>query len=183
MKLKKVINLFGGPNTGKSTLASGLFYKMKINGFSVECPGEYAKDCIFEGRKNLLLEDQLYIFTKQHRKLFRLKDEYEYIIMDSPILLSTIYYQEESFYNKALFRGLVRSTFHNYPNLNFYLTNNGGIEYETAGRYQTQTEANHIANMIKEDLYFNDIEYTDVLSGVELDYFFNLVVDKIKEIN
>ena len=32
MKLKQVINLFGAPGCGKSTIASGLFYKMKING-------------------------------------------------------------------------------------------------------------------------------------------------------
>ena len=39
--MTKVINLFGGPGAGKSTIASGLFYHMKIAGYNVEMTGEW----------------------------------------------------------------------------------------------------------------------------------------------
>ena len=32
----KVINFYGGPNSGKSTKAAGLYYKMNMAGYSVE---------------------------------------------------------------------------------------------------------------------------------------------------
>ena len=38
-----VINLIGSPGTGKSTLASELFSKMKWQGYDVELVSEYAK--------------------------------------------------------------------------------------------------------------------------------------------
>lgn len=47
----KVINLFGGPGIGKSTLAAGLFEHMKIAGFNVELVNEYAKDMVWEQRE------------------------------------------------------------------------------------------------------------------------------------
>jgi adenylate kinase family enzyme len=66
--MMKVINLFGGPGSGKSTLAAGLFERMKIQGLSVELVTEYAKDMVWERRGNIL-DDQLYILAKQHRRL------------------------------------------------------------------------------------------------------------------
>ena len=67
----KVINLFGGPGVGKSTTASGLFYEMKKARLEVELVTEYAKDAVWEGRTSLL-DDQIYIFAKQQRRISRL---------------------------------------------------------------------------------------------------------------
>lgn len=108
------INIFGAPGCGKSTTVAGLFYRMKCDGMSVELVSEYAKGCVFENRMYLIKEDQLYIFTKQHRALFRIKDTYDYAIMDSPIVLSSIYRSYDSFYEKEMFDNLVFSTFDNY---------------------------------------------------------------------
>ena len=38
-----VINFWGGPNSGKSTQAAGLFHRMKADNYSVEVVNEYAK--------------------------------------------------------------------------------------------------------------------------------------------
>lgn len=115
----KVVNIFGAPSSGKSTAAAGLFWRMKCAGMSVELVSEYAKSCVFEDRMNLLNEDQLYIFAKQHRALFRIKDTYDYAIMDSPIILSSIYRKPESFYDEEHFNDLLLSTFNKYDNINF----------------------------------------------------------------
>ena len=39
----KVINLWGSPGSGKSTVAAGLFYRMKMADYNVEliCQGRY----------------------------------------------------------------------------------------------------------------------------------------------
>ena len=61
--MTKVINLFGGPGAGKSTIAAGLFYNMKIAGYNVERADEWIKDKVYEGTK-YPFKDQLYTFAK-----------------------------------------------------------------------------------------------------------------------
>ena len=85
-----VINLFGGPGLGKSTIASGLFYRMKVAGFQVESVTEYAKDVVWD-QAPTKFSDQLYITAKQNRKLWRLQDQVEWIVSDSPLLLGLHY--------------------------------------------------------------------------------------------
>jgi len=145
MRLKKVINLYGGPGTGKSTIAAGLFYKMKSNRHSVEYVSEYAKELTYEDRLNVLEEDQLYIFAKQHRKMFRLRNKVDYMICDSPLLLSTIYASiMTEFYNEEAFKKLIVSTNNNYPSVDIFLLRNLEYEFETKGRNQNEEESTAI---------------------------------------
>lgn len=137
----KVINLFGGPCTGKSTLAASLFAKMKVAGYNVELVTEYAKDLTWEERHNILEKDQLYIFTKQHRKLLRIKDNVDYAITDSPLPLSIFYnsLNPTSFYPQQIFNELVLSVYNKYANVNFFLVPT--FVYQEDGRNQTRGEA------------------------------------------
>ena len=85
----KVINLFGGPGSGKSTTAAALFSNLKRLDFKCELVTEYAKDVEYEGRSNIF-EDQLYITAKQNRRLKRLQDYHislDYAITDCSLLL------------------------------------------------------------------------------------------------
>jgi Chromatin associated protein KTI12. len=61
-----VVNFWGGPNSGKSTQASGLFHKMKTNGYNVEVVNEYAKMCVWEDQLDKL-KDQLYSSISQRQ--------------------------------------------------------------------------------------------------------------------
>jgi nicotinamide riboside kinase len=175
MKLKKVINIFGAPGVGKSTLASGLFYRMKVNGFSVEFVTEYAKECVFEERFNIIKEDQLYVFANQNRKLFRLIDQYEYVIMDSPLILSNVYIQKNSFYNVSKFSTLVTSTFNRYPNLNYFISLNDNFNFEQEGRVHSMEQSKHLENEIKEMLKENEIEIVNCDRA--LDFIFNHITN------
>jgi hypothetical protein len=128
----KVINLWGGPGSGKSTTAAGLFYEMKKAQLNVELVTEYAKDMVWEGRHNVL-EDQIYIFAKQQRRISRLKGHgIEWVITDSPIALGLVYLKEGSL--SSSFHDLVMEVFNSFNNHNFLLQRN--FTYNPVGRNQ-----------------------------------------------
>lgn len=159
-----IINLFGGPNTGKSTTASGLFYWMKIHGFNVELVTEYAKDMTWENRHNILA-DQLYILAKQNRRLERLRDKVDYVITDSPLILG-LNYTPEQYYDH--FEPLVFDAWKTYDNKNFYLSNNGDLTYNEAGRNQNRDQAIALDKKIWNFLQKNNVSFDEILVNPEI---------------
>jgi hypothetical protein len=132
----KVVNIWGGPGVGKSTAAAGLLYEMKKKGLNVEIAMEYAKDAVWEKRYNIL-DDQIYIFAKQHRRISRLKDSgIEWVITDSPIPLGLVYLRPNVLSEN--FNRLVMEVFDQYTNHNFLLRRN--FNYNPIGRNQKDEE-------------------------------------------
>lgn len=179
-KTKAIINFFGGPGIGKSGIAAGVFYRMKEANLSVELVSEYAKELVFEERKKVLEQDQLYVFALQHRKLYRIFNCYDYIIIDSPVLLSYLYYDEEkSFYSKDVFKNLVTDVFDKYPNYNFLLTRNGDHRFEQEGRVQTYEQSLHIDHKIKNFLDDHKYKYyTMPVNGKTVDDVVDFFIEK-----
>lgn len=138
----KVINLYGGPSSGKSTQASGLFYKMKQQGYNVELVNEFAKECVWENNVPML-KDQLWVLAHQHRKLVRLSGKVDYIITDSPVLLSVAY---RTVYDGPMYTEsidvLAKECYEMYDNLNIYL--NRTTEFTEEGRAQDLEHSIHI---------------------------------------
>ena len=56
----KVINLVGGPGSGKSTAMAGVFYNLKRLGVNCEMVTEYVKDKVWE-ESFKTIEDQFYL--------------------------------------------------------------------------------------------------------------------------
>jgi len=92
--LTKVINLFGGPGSGKSTMATSVFALLKMHDVNCEYVSEYAKDLVWEGKDRLMNTDPLYIFSKQHLRQRKLENKVEIVITDSPLLMSLVYYRD-----------------------------------------------------------------------------------------
>ena len=158
-----VINLFGGPGTGKSTTAAGLFYEMKSQGYRVELVTEFAKDLVYQ-ESYFRLKDQLMILARQNHKLWVLKDKVDYAIVDSPLLLSQHYYQDNGDYSEQLFKDFVLDTYNRYDNLNIFLQRN--IEehpHQEYGRLQTLDEAIEIDKSIKDILDSVNAHYKPIL--------------------
>ena len=58
MKETLVVNLFGGPGTGKSTMMAGIFAKLKSLGY--ECL-EFAKELVWENRLETFSDEAILI--------------------------------------------------------------------------------------------------------------------------
>lgn len=133
----KVVNLFGGPGSGKSTRAAELFAYAKKQGENVELVTEYAKDMVWEDRANIL-DDQLYILGKQNRRLHRLRGAVDYVITDSPLLLGAYYARANYF---RTFRALAIEVFESYDNINVFLLRPPRETYRKVGRLQDYQSA------------------------------------------
>jgi nicotinamide riboside kinase len=136
-----VVNLFGGPGTGKSTLAAALFSNLKIKGVNVELVTEFAKDLVWSER-NKELQDQVYILGKMYHKLWRLKDKVDVVVIDSPLPLCVYYDQGKTPGMEEFVVGL----FNQFKNINILLERN--FPYQQEGRYQDESGAVKVHNDI-----------------------------------
>lgn len=155
----KVINMFGGPSSGKSTIAAGLFYFMKLRGYNVELVTEYAKDLVYSDRLALLDDQQEYIFTKQNYRMHRLRDKVDWIVTDSPLLLSCVYVNDD-WPSAKTFRQLVIETFGRYDNINIFL--NRPSIFQREGRVHNLEQSMKIDDKIKFWLSKINAHYTTI---------------------
>jgi len=128
-----VVNIFGGPCSGKSTMAAGIFYDLKREHIECELALEVAKEYLWE-RREFTFDDQIYLFAKQYHRLFRLFGQVQVIITDCPILLSVVYDKEQ----RPTFEQLIVEEHNKMWTYNVYLHR---IQpYNTKGRVATHTE-------------------------------------------
>lgn len=119
----KVINLFGNPGSGKSTIAAYLYSELKARGMEVELVTETAKDLVWDEDWKRL-SNQMYVFSTQLHRVDRLIGKVEYVITDSPILLQIGYYKERHLPAPKQFKKLCMAYNRRYNNINIWLKNN-----------------------------------------------------------
>ena len=137
MRKPIIVNLFGGPSSGKSTTAAGIFHKLKMQGINCEIVTEFAKHMTWKEDFNTL-KNQVYVHAKQHDRMFHLVDKVDVIITDSPTIMGLIYCDWNVF--PKSFETLVVDLFNNQgENMNYLLRR--AKPYQTAGRSQTEDEA------------------------------------------
>lgn len=169
--MTKIINLFGAPGSGKSTLVAGLFHEMKIAGYNCELVTEYAKDMVWEERFNIF-QDQIYILGKQNRRLLRLTDKVDYVLTDSPVLMGIAYMVKTPY--DTILKQLIVEVFNSYNNLNVFI--NRSHDYQQIGRNQNVDESDVLADQIKKLLREFDIPFIELDSSYATpDTLLNLV--------
>ena len=119
----KIINLFGNPGSGKSTIAAYLFSELKRRNIEVELVTEVAKDYVWQ-EDSKSLSNQVLIFAEQLKRIDRLIGKVKYIITDSPLLLQIGYYKERKLPNSKAFTKLCKAYNNRYNNINIYLKSN-----------------------------------------------------------
>lgn len=153
-KKGRIINLFAGPGTGKSSTCAALFAELKYRGYNTEMVLEYAKDAAWERRGHKVFQAQEYIFGKQHFRLSRVAEEVQFAITDSPIFLSIVYAKPGYLPSLSL---VIREAYDQYENINILLKRNK--PYNPKGRLQNEEEARQ-----------KDIEIQDVLDKQNVPY-------------
>lgn len=164
MKETIVINLIGGPGSGKSTIASGLFYSLKKNGIDCEMALEFAKDKVWE-ESYRTLDDQIYVFGKQYHRLWKLLGKVDVIITDSPLILSAIYNKEQSDY----FEDFIIEQFKKFNNKVYFIERNPS-QYQENGRMQNLEEAIEIDEKILDILKRNNISFINIINEKAVDF-------------
>lgn len=169
----KVINLFGGPSSGKSTTAAGLYYFMKMRHQSVELVTEVAKEHVYDGTLDMMLDRQEVIFANQNQRLHRLQGHVEYAIIDSPLLLSCVYCDMNALQRGVdgwpameSFKRFVLDVYSSYDNINIFITR--PTNFEDGGRAHNLEESLEIDKKIIETLHFNSIPYSTMLATEHL---------------
>ena len=84
----KVVEFLGAPGSGKTTLAHTVFSWLKTTGSNSVFVSEVATDWINQGK---LPEDQFLVSAEQNHRLYNMLGQYEYIVMDTSLLLGCYY--------------------------------------------------------------------------------------------
>ena len=158
-----VVNLFGGPGVGKSTLACGLFYFMKIKHLNAELVREYVKAWAWESRP-IGEYDQFYISGKQAKYESLLYNKVEFLITDCPIILSPIY---ESFAGNddpvtkvGSFKFMKQAEAKGIKYKNYVLARDKNVPYDVKGRYNSIKTAGDIDKFMQEKLSEWEVPFT-----------------------
>lgn len=158
----KVINLYGAPGAGKSTVRAGVFWLMKSLHLDVEEISEHAKELVHSGQTWQFQDAQLSILAAQHhRQLLVARSGYEYAVTDSPLALCSFYAPEG--YLKS-FDAVIEETNSHYDNHNFLLTRYASADapYDPRGRTQTRDEAVQAELRLRSFLHERNIVFTEV---------------------
>lgn len=171
----KIINLYAGPSSGKSTTAAGLFAKMKVAGHEVELVTEYAKDLVYENRLNIL-EQQEYILAKQNHRLHKLRGKVEYVITDSPLLLATIYV-DPTWKPAHSFTQFVFDLYNTYDNVHYFL--NRPKSFQVSGRLHNLEQSIKIDTQILSLLEMYQGQYQVPYTQIDTNDF---IVDRLYQL-
>lgn len=166
-----VINLIGGPGSGKSTTMAGVFYYLKKHGVNCEMATEFTKEKVWDEQYRIL-DEQIYIIGRQHHRIRRLVDKVDIIIMDTTLLSSVIYDKTD---NKTL-KDFCLNIFNNFNNMVFFIDRTN-IKYQTEGRVESLEKSQAIDEAYKNLMDECHIPYTIVNNDNALD----VIIKKLEE--
>ena len=160
--MTRIVNLYGGPGSGKSTIMAGLFWYMRTHGVKCEMAPEWIKDSIFSGDP-YPFQNQEYTFAQQLKRLDVLRDKTDYVITDAPLLMSHIYGHER--YIPESFERYINDRYRSFHNFNIVLER--AVPYDTEGRIQDEDESIKIDREILYMLHQYNYEINLRVSGDE----------------
>lgn len=153
----KVINIFGGPGTGKSVTAAHLFAELKKLQKNCELVTEFAKELTYD-ESYKVMENQIWIFANQQHRMNRLLKKVDIIVTDAPLFNSIVYSGKGE--NKKEFHSFVLSEFNKYDNLNVYLERE--TIYRQEGRYQDESGAKEIDDEVLRCFKYFKVPYVKI---------------------
>ena len=177
------INIYGGPGSGKSTTAAGLFSKLKqrtiTNGIPIklELVTEYVKQWTYDGRSPQGFFQNYIWARQQHTEEVALRAKVDVIVTDCPLLMCCCYADKYKVPTASYLAEMTALYEKQYPALHILLRRNDR-PYVQLGRWQNQNEASEMDIHIKSFLMQNTINFFEVDSG-DQESLEKLVFDKL----
>ena len=170
-----VINLIGGPCSGKSTVSAELFARLKKMGIHCELVTEYIKDRIYE--ENLTIpKNQIAIFGMEHYNISNKIGKVDVIVHDGSFVNNIIYKTKENKY----FDDLIISEYKKFWNLDFFIKR-GNIEFENYGRIHTLKQSKELDKIIKETYKRYELNYIEVESRDAVDKIIPIILKTLNK--
>lgn len=165
-----VVNLFGAPSCGKSTLALliGGVLKTEHPYLASEVPNEVPKFLAYDGRKGEVprnLRCQPFVMGQQLWQIARCEGHADVVITDSPVLLSAVYGKEYGQDIPDSFLDVCRHYHYAYKSMNYYVVRQHA--YEEKARVTSEKDAARIDSHIKMVLSACDVTYETVKSSMD----------------
>jgi ABC-type dipeptide/oligopeptide/nickel transport system ATPase component len=178
-----VVNIIGGPGSGKSVLMALIFAHLKSMGYTAELVTEYAKTLIYA--KNFKrLNNQHFVSNKQYDMFKAVCGSVQYLITDT-CLISGLYYNQCNKFNNsdvAKTEQFILESFGEFENFNIYLER-GEFKYETQGRQQNEEEAKQIDTLLIDILQKHKVKYHPVkLEGLDVKPVLDLILKETKHL-
>lgn len=140
----RVINFWSGPGAGKSTTKAGTFFLLKAAGARAAQIEEYATERSVEEDWDTL-SNQRKVLTKQDRRQRRFVGKVDWIVTDSPLVLSVLYapppWATEEFFKE------VWQTFDQYENINVWIDR--VKPYQKYARHHDEDEARDLDGRLR----------------------------------
>lgn len=154
-----VVNIFGGPGIGKTTIATLLFAQLKLRGHIVEYIQEYPKFLVWT-KQFEKLNNQYFVSQKQYNLLKQIDGNVEFIVTDGPIVQALYYnkFNQDNISNVDKTEKMILKCFSQFNNINIFLER-GNFNYEPQGRIQTEDEAKEIDIILKSMMEKNNIDF------------------------
>jgi nicotinamide riboside kinase len=175
----KVVNLYGGPNSGKSTTAAGLFYKLKLKHYHCEMVREYVKSWSWDNRMPGIY-DQPYLFGKQVQYESSLYGKVDYIITDSPLSLSAFYeefHTSKSMIKTAAFDFMKHAQENGVQYINIWLDMVKDVDER--GRFGDKDLFKKISNDMKHWITDNKLDISSVPTDLDGDDRVNYIMHEL----
>lgn len=153
-----VINIIGGPCSGKSVAAAALFAELKKHGIICEYLPEVIKSYIYENNHNMCL-DQVMLFAKELYNLKNLNGKVAIIVHDGSLLNNIVYNRDSD----QIFNAFVIEQYHTFHNLDFFI-DRGELAFQQYGRIHDEAESIAIDKKIQEVYSFANADYITVNS-------------------
>lgn len=167
MKKTIVINLFGGPGIGKSTIAAKVFTELKNLGISTELVLDYIKKKVESGHKpDAFTQPQIY--GEQLKKESALYNQVEFIITNSPLLLSAIHQLKNEGHDTIkhqIFHDIRTAKKQNIHHINLVLCRS--LPFFPDVSYEYEKESIEIDQSIHSFLNKNEIDFEIISAPIE----------------
>lgn len=133
------VNFYGGPGSGKSTVASQLYADLKILQYTTELVREVAKDKVYQGI-DLSKSDsntQLIVFASQLERELLVAEHVEFLVSDSPLFLN-------AYYSNISYLIDVAKNNNSSDDLHIWIERDPNERFETNGRSHNEKQSKKI---------------------------------------